>query len=340
MAVNLSALLGQEHRDVPDEALRVLVLRTVVGVRVDDQLSVGDVLLQNPRVDGVDDHVVVAVDYQRRLQYGLEVLIGTPTLHAPFADGLDLGGRHFLVHLGIAVFSAAEEALQEFAAGGLAGFRVGEVDLQPELLRHLVGGAENLLRFRRESGHVLAAARAGADEHQAPHQIGGLQRDLLGDEAADREAEHINFLQSQRLDECDGVGAHFLERGRHLARAAGYARVVEQDYFSILGQAVDHGRVPMVHGTGEVLVENQRHTADRAVEFGPILRIDTVEEQFRVEVRSLAEAAVGETDAVGFDKLRRSGLVTMLGHWDSFGRWRSVVGAVAAVDVEDMAGDE
>lgn len=32
--------------------------------------------------------------------------------------------------LGIAVFSAAEEALQEFAAGGLAGFRVG--DLQPD----------------------------------------------------------------------------------------------------------------------------------------------------------------------------------------------------------------
>ena len=114
---------------MPDEALRVLVLRTVVGVRVDDQLSVGDVLLQNPRVDGVDDHVIVAVDYQRRLQDGLQVLIGTLTLHTPLADGLDLGGRHFLVHLGIPVFSAAEEALQEFAAGGLAGFRVGEVDL-------------------------------------------------------------------------------------------------------------------------------------------------------------------------------------------------------------------
>jgi len=65
----------------------------------------------------------------------------------------------------------------------------------------------------------------------------GLQRDLLGDEAADREAEHINFLQFQRLDECDGVGAHFLERSRHLARTAGYARVVEQDHFSTLGQA-------------------------------------------------------------------------------------------------------
>src|SRR6267143_3863985 len=68
-------------------------------------------------------------------------LVGTLTLHAPLADCLDLGGRHFLVDLGIAVFSAAEEALQEFAPGGLARFRVGEVDLQPELLRYLVGGA-------------------------------------------------------------------------------------------------------------------------------------------------------------------------------------------------------
>src|ERR1700674_432900 len=102
-------LLGQEARDVADKTLRVLVLRTVVGVRVDYQLRVGDVLLQNPGVDGVDDHVVVAVDYQSRLQDGLEVLVRTLTLHAPLADCLDLSGCHLLVHLGIAVLSAAEE---------------------------------------------------------------------------------------------------------------------------------------------------------------------------------------------------------------------------------------
>jgi len=33
-------------------------------------------------------------------------------------------------------------------AGGLASFRSGEVDLQPEFLRHPVGGAEDLFRFR------------------------------------------------------------------------------------------------------------------------------------------------------------------------------------------------
>jgi hypothetical protein len=80
---------------VPDEELRVLLLRTVVGVRVDDQLSVGDVLLQNPRVDGVDDHVVVAVDYQRE-PYALvhqwgnpgnELLIFLPGLPRAAANG-------------------------------------------------------------------------------------------------------------------------------------------------------------------------------------------------------------------------------------------------------------
>src|SRR5258708_38333233 len=123
MAVNLSALLGQEHRDVPDKALRVLVLRTVAGVRIDDQLSVGDVLLQNPGVDGVDDYVVVAVDYQRRLQDGLEVLIGTLPAHAPLADRLDLGGRYLLVHLRITVIDARAETLQIGAACCLADLR-------------------------------------------------------------------------------------------------------------------------------------------------------------------------------------------------------------------------
>jgi hypothetical protein len=275
---------------VPDEPLGILKLRAVVGVRVDDQLSIGDVLLQNPGVDGVDDHVVVAVDDQRRLQDGLEVLIGTLPLNAPLADCLDLGGRHCLVYPGIAVVGAAQETLQEFAAGGLAGFRVGEVDFQPDLLRHLVGGAKDLLRFRRKGRHGLAAARAGADQHQAPDQLRGLQRDLLGDEAADREAEHINLLQSQRLDEGDGVGAHRLERGRHLARAVGNACVVEQDHFPRRREAVGHRRIPVVHRAGEMHVEDQRHAT------------------------RFAEASVSEPNTRRVHELRRRGVVTVLDH--------------------------
>jgi len=41
--------------------------RAVIGVRVEDQLGIGDVLLEDVRVDRVDDHVVAAVDDERRL---------------------------------------------------------------------------------------------------------------------------------------------------------------------------------------------------------------------------------------------------------------------------------
>src|SRR5258707_11684851 len=47
----------------------------------------------------------------------------------------------------------------------------------------------------------------------------------------------------------------------------------------------------MVHGAGEVLVENERHSA------------------------GFAEASIGEADAVGLDELRRRGLVVMNHFW-------------------------
>jgi hypothetical protein len=46
----------------------------------------------------------------------------------------------------------------------------------------------------------------------------------------------------------------------------------------------------MVHGAGEVLIEDERHAV------------------------RLAEAAIGEADTVGLGELRRCGLVAMLGH--------------------------
>jgi hypothetical protein len=258
--------------------------------------------------------------------------------------------------LGIAVFSAAEEALQEFAAGGLAGFRVGEVDLQPDLLRHLVGGAEDLLRFRREGRHVLAAARAGADQHQAPDQLTSLQRDLLGDEAADRETEHINLLQSQRLDEGDGVGAHLLERGRHLARAVGNARVVEQDHLPRRREAVGHQRVPVVHRAGEMHVEDERHTtrfAEASVSEPNTSRVLSARSgdcAGSFEIPSLWPVALKPTrEAVESgrrpDAAKAARRVPredrpLTGRGANLRARTGSVSGVTAVDVEDMAGDE
>ena len=53
----------------------------------------------------------------------------------------------------------------------------------------------------------------------------------------------------------------------------------------------------MVHGAGEVLVEDERQTC------------------------WIAKAAIGKADTVGFDELSRHGLVVALGHLDSLLQW-------------------
>src|SRR6267378_5751671 len=140
------AFLGQEHRDVPNKPFRVLVLRAVIGVRVEDQLGIGDVLLEDVRVDRVDDHVVVAVDDQRRLMERLQIVEGVCARGAPLGECFELRRRHLLVHLGIAALSAPTEAFQIGAASCLAGFGWGEEDAKPQMVRRVVSRAENLLR--------------------------------------------------------------------------------------------------------------------------------------------------------------------------------------------------
>src|SRR5216684_556270 len=157
------AFFREEHRDVSDKPFRVLVLRAVIGVRVEDQLGIGDVLLEDVRVDRVDDHVVVAVDDNRRLMDRLQIVERVCARGAPPGECFELRRRHTLVHLGIAALGAPPEAAQPGAAGCLAGFRWSEEDAEPQMVRRVVGGAEDLLRFRRQGGHALAAARAGAD---------------------------------------------------------------------------------------------------------------------------------------------------------------------------------
>ena len=50
LALTRRDLARQEHGDVPDEEFGILVLRAVIGVGVQNQLRVRDVLLQGERV--------------------------------------------------------------------------------------------------------------------------------------------------------------------------------------------------------------------------------------------------------------------------------------------------
>src|ERR1700681_3127941 len=66
--LNWKRYLGiQKPRHVSDEQRGILVLRPVIGIRVENELRVGQVLLQNKRIHGIDDHVLAAVHDQCRL---------------------------------------------------------------------------------------------------------------------------------------------------------------------------------------------------------------------------------------------------------------------------------
>ena len=55
-------------------------------------------------------------------------------------------------------------------------------------------------------------------------------------------------------------------------------------------QTSGYGRIPVIHSSAEMMVENERHAA------------------------VIAETAVGETDSIGLDELCRRGLMGVGGH--------------------------
>ena len=231
-----------------DEELGILVLRAVIGVGVDDELRIRDVLLHDEGVDRGHDHVVTAVHDECWLLDRLQIVVGPLLLDAPLVHRFNLGGRNLVVHLGIAPLLTKMLALQELLSRRLARLGRTEEDREPEMLGRIIGGAEDPLCYLGQRLHSLTAARTGAHQDQLADEIGRLQRDFLRDHAADREAEHIHLVQTKCSAEGDRVGAHLLERGRDLAGAAGDACVVEQDHLTVASQAIRHRRVPVIHG--------------------------------------------------------------------------------------------
>src|ERR1700676_5311738 len=287
-AVLPSSSRVQKQSRVFNEELRVLVMRAVIGVGVDDQLRIRHVLLHDERVHRGYVHVVAAVHDQGWLLDRLQIVGGPLLLDAPIANRFDLGWRHLVVHLGIAALLPTMRALQVLPSRRLARCGRTEFDREPDTLGRIVGGGTKeppcSLGYQL---HSLTAARTCAIDDQPANEIGRLQSDFLHDQAPDREAKYVNLLQAQRLNEGDGVSSHPLERRRDLAGAAGDARVVEQDHLPVASQAIRHRWVPIIHGADVVLAKDERHSS------------------------GLAEAAIGEADAVGLYELCRCGLVSM-----------------------------
>src|ERR1700676_18606 len=102
----------QKQSRVFNEKLRVLVMRAVIGVGIDDQLRVRDVLLHDERVHRGYVHVVTAVYDECWVLDRLQIVIGPLLLDAPLANRFDLGGRHLVVHFGIAALLPTMRPLQ------------------------------------------------------------------------------------------------------------------------------------------------------------------------------------------------------------------------------------
>src|SRR5207249_3599247 len=110
----------QELRDMLNKELRVLVVRAVIGVGVDDQQRIRHVLLHDERVHRGYVHVVTAVHDECWLLDRLQIVGGPLLLDAPLANRFDLGGRHLVVHLGIAALLPTMRALQELPSRRLS----------------------------------------------------------------------------------------------------------------------------------------------------------------------------------------------------------------------------
>src|SRR6202163_3157745 len=128
----------QEQRSVPHKQLGILVLRAVIGVGVDDQLRIGDVLLHDEGVDGGREYVVTAVHDECWLLDLLEIVVGALFLDAPLVHRFDLRGRDLVVHLGISPLLTKMLALQELLSRRLARLGRTELGREPNMLRRVI----------------------------------------------------------------------------------------------------------------------------------------------------------------------------------------------------------
>src|SRR5207237_4614829 len=117
---------------------------------------------------------------------------------------------------------------------------------EEERLRVLQGERRSYDVEVRDGGNLvdaLAAGRTRASENQLADEPGFLQRDGLGNHAAQGKGENVDLVEAERPDERDGVLGHRFDRVGDRAAGGADAAVVERDHAVLLGDAVDDPRV-------------------------------------------------------------------------------------------------
>ena len=151
----------------------------------------------------------------------------------------------------------------------------------------LADGADDL---GRPAVHARCALRCRGRQYKPADERGPSERDLLGDEAAERKAEDVDVVQVHRGDERDRVLCHLGHGARCGSGGTTDAGVVEGHDRPGRGQRVDQRRIPVVQVAAEVLQEDQR---DRAFAELAVRVVDAVRAAYRL-VGRLAVCARGD----------------------------------------------
>jgi hypothetical protein len=97
---------------------------------------------------------------------------------------------------------------------------------------------------------------SGAGENDFAHQTRLLLRDDLRDEAAEREAQQIDFAKAQSADERDGIPSHLFDRLGGRTSGSADSTIVERNDVVPRRQAIDDPRIPIVQYRRQVMKEH------------------------------------------------------------------------------------
>jgi hypothetical protein len=107
----------------------------------------------------------------------------------------------------------------------------------------------------------LLPLRAGAGQDQAADHVGTYEDDLLSHAAAEREAEQVNHLQAQGVDEGESIPRHLGHGAGYGPGRAAHAGIVDQNDFALGGDGADQHRIPAVEAAAIAHEADQRQGA-------------------------------------------------------------------------------
>ena len=256
----------EERVDVAGELGVVLEQEPVRRVRVDLHLRLRDQAGEQVGEVRQDHRVAVAVGHEHGHADRADPLQLAVIRDAPVAHGVVLSLPGLPGRLLVPIVAPCGQPPQGLHARLPARGRAREEDAEVPVGIGL-GLAHGSDHLGCPAVHPGGAARGCRREDQATDHRRPDQRDLLGDEAADREAEEVDRAELEGLEERDGIARHLRDRARRRARRSAHPGVVERHDSPVARQRVDQRGIPVVEVPAEVLEEHERRRpfADLAI---------------------------------------------------------------------------